>query len=132
MTPYFVLLVYHHSFNIQLKMLSPPKAKHFHCLVMIYFTMTMNTYWSKNKALGQTFIINNSCKNVVEEINKSVDLFTKAAIRRCSLKQMFLKVSQYSLENTCLNLQAWNLIKKKIQSRCFPATVTKFLRTAFS
>ena len=50
---------------------------------------------------------------------------------------MFLKILQYSLENTCVGvffskiarLQGCNFIKKKLQHRCFRVKFEKFLRT---
>ena len=54
------------------------------------------------------------------------------------LENMFLKISQYSQEKTCVvvsfykvaGIQACNVIKKRLQRRCFPTTIAKFLRTA--
>ena len=46
-------------------------------------------------------------------------LFTEAVVRSCSVKfQMFLKISQDSH-------------KKRLQHRCFPVNIVKFLRTVF-
>ena len=61
-------------------------------------------------------------------------------------KKVFLKISQYSRENTCVGvtfhtvagLQAYNIIKKRLQHRCFPKSVFKniyfeeYLRTTAS
>ena len=55
----------------------------------------------------------------------------EAAVRRCSVKKMFLKISQNSQENTCarvsllIKFQAWDL------HRCFPVNFLKFSRTPF-
>ena len=38
-----------------------------------------------------------------------------------------LKISQYSQENTCVGV----FIKKRLQHRCFPVNIAKFLRTPF-
>ena len=51
---------------------------------------------------------------------------------------MFLKISQYSPENTCVaalfnkvtGLKTCNFIKKKIQPKVFPVNIATFLRTA--
>ena len=48
---------------------------------------------------------------------------------------MFLKISQYSLENTCLRiffdkvpgLKACNFIKKELKYRCFPVNIKPFV-----
>ena len=48
-------------------------------------------------------------------------------VRRCFSKWVFLKLSQYSQENTCVGV--FLNIKKTFQHRCFPANIVKFLRT---
>ena len=54
-------------------------------------------------------------------------------------KRLFLKISQYSQENTCVleflfnivaGLKACNFVKKRPQHRFFPVNIAKFLRTA--
>ena len=45
----------------------------------------------------------------------------KSSQRRCSIKNLFLKILQYSKES--------NFIKKRHQRRCFSVNITKFLRT---
>ena len=61
--------------------------------------------------------------------------------QRCSVKKVFLEISQYSPENTCvrvsilIKLQTWgpeacNFIKKETPVR-FPVKFAKFLRTLF-
>ena len=60
----------------------------------------------------------------------------RSSHRRYSVKKVFLKISQISQENTCAGLflnkaaalQACNLIKKRLQHRCFPVKFAKFLR----
>ena len=57
------------------------------------------------------------------------------AIRRCSSKQMFLKISQISektsvLESLLIKLVC-SFIKKRLQHRCFPVKLADFFRTAF-
>ena len=49
--------------------------------------------------------------------------------RRCSVKKVFLEISQYSQENTCC--QGLNFIKKDTRYMCFPVNFAKFLRTTF-
>ena len=56
----------------------------------------------------------------------------------CSVKKVFLWISQNSQENTCaavsflIKLQRpATLIKKKLWYRCFPVNFVKFLRTSF-
>ena len=45
---------------------------------------------------------------------------------RCSLKQMFLKISQISQESTRAGVSFYNFIKKRLQHRCFPVKFVKF------
>ena len=74
---------------------------------------------------------------MVNDMKLAVD--SKAAFRSCFAKQVFLKTSQYSEESTCdgvsfnkvTDLKACSFIKKKLQHRCFPVNIVKFLKTAF-
>ena len=59
-------------------------------------------------------------------------------MNRSSIKIPFLKVLQYSHRNNCVGglflnknaaLDYWNFIKKRLQHRCFPMNIAKFLRT---
>ena len=36
-----------------------------------------------------------------------------------------------SLFSKVVSLEAWNVIKKRLQHRCFPVNIAKFLRTVF-
>ena len=62
-----------------------------------------------------------------------------AVVRRCSSKQVFLKFSKISQENTCVGvffnkvtgLQTCNFLKKRLQYRCFRVKFPKFLITSF-
>ena len=67
---------------------------------------------------------------------------TEAVVWRCSVKNVFLKISQNSLENTCARVsfliklyasEAWglHLYKKRDWHRCFPVNFAKYLRTPF-
>ena len=67
--------------------------------------------------------------------------FTEVVICRCFSKYVFLKITLYSLENTCVGVAFlkrffleslfFNFIKKRPRRRCFPVNITKFLRAAF-
>ena len=54
---------------------------------------------------------------------------TQAVVGRCSVKEVFLEISQTSLENTCA--RPATLLKKRLWHRCFHASFVKFLRTPF-
>ena len=64
---------------------------------------------------------------------------TEAVARRCSVKKVFLEISQNSQKNTCARVsfliscrpEACNFIWKRLWHRCFPVNFTKFLRTPF-
>ena len=60
----------------------------------------------------------------------------KSSHRRCSLKKVFLEISQNSQENTCATVHFFNkvaglLLKKRLWHRRFPVSFVKFLRTPF-
>ena len=63
---------------------------------------------------------------------------TKAVVRRCFVKKLFLEISQNLQGNTCagvsflIKLQAFaTLLKKRLWHRRFPVNFVKFLRTHF-
>ena len=73
-----------------------------------------------------------------------MEFFTKiinieAVVRRCSVKKLFLEISQKSQENTCarvpflIKLQAppATLLKKRLWHRSFPVNFAKLSRTPF-
>ena len=61
-----------------------------------------------------------------------------AGVRQIFFKKVHLKISQYSLENTCvgvsllIQLQVCKFIKKRFQDMCFSVNMAKFLLTAIS
>ena len=66
--------------------------------------------------------------------------WTEAVVQMCSIKKVFLEISQNSQENACarvsflVKLQAWRLqlyLKKRLRYRGFPVNFVKFLRTPF-
>ena len=59
--------------------------------------------------------------------------FYRSSHRRCYIKKLFLKISQYSQGNTCagisfVGLRACNFIKNRLQHRFFPVNIANFLR----
>ena len=52
---------------------------------------------------------------------------TEAVIQRCSVKKVFLEISQKSQENTCPKVS-----DKRLCHMCFPVNLAMFLRTSFS
>ena len=61
--------------------------------------------------------------------------FQEAVARRCSVKKVFLDISQNSQESTCarvsflIKLQPSTLLKMRLWHRCFPVNFVKFLST---
>ena len=67
----------------------------------------------------------------------------EAVVRRCSIKKVFLEISQNSQEKACarvsflIKLQASGirpvtLLKKRLCRRCFSVNFSKFLKNTFS
>ena len=64
---------------------------------------------------------------------------SKVVVRRCSVKQVFLNISQNSQENTCASLffnkvaglKHTTLLKKRLWHWCFLVNFAKFSRTPF-
>ena len=52
---------------------------------------------------------------------------SRVVVQRCSVKKVFLEISQNSQENTCARV----FIKKRLCQRCFPLNFVKFLRILF-
>ena len=59
--------------------------------------------------------------------------YSEAVARRCSVKKVFLDISQNSQENTCTRVWACDFIKKETlaQMFCKIRTFAKFLTTSF-
>ena len=59
---------------------------------------------------------------------------TEAVVQRCSVKKVFLEISQGLQENTCARisfltkLKPATLLKTRLWYRCFPMNFVKFLR----
>ena len=63
----------------------------------------------------------------------------RSSHHRCSVKKVFLEISQKSQENTCsrvsflIKLKAYaTLLKERLCHRCFPVNFVEFLRIPFS
>ena len=64
---------------------------------------------------------------------------TEAVTQTCSVKKVFLEISENSQENTCardsflikLHARPATLLKKRLWHRYFPVNFEKFLRTPF-
>ena len=62
---------------------------------------------------------------------------TEAVVQRCSVKKVFLEISQSLQENTCarisflIKLKPATLLKTRLWYRCFPVNFVKLSRTLF-
>ena len=66
--------------------------------------------------------------------------YSEAVIWWCSVKKVFLKLSQNSLEKTCVRVSFFNkvagprpvtLLKKKLWHTCFPVNFSKNFKSTF-
>ena len=66
-------------------------------------------------------------------------MMTEVVARRCSIKKVFLEISQNSQENTCarnhflikLQAKAWNFIKKESLTQMFSCEISKIFKNTF-
>ena len=58
--------------------------------------------------------------------------FFRSSHQRCSVRKVFLEISQNSQENTCASARPETLLKKRLSHRCFHVNFVKFLSTPFS
>ena len=69
-------------------------------------------------------------------ISWKIDIL-RSSHQRCSIKKGFLKLSQYSQKTPCVgalldksvDMKGFSFIKKRLQQRCSPVNIEKFLRT---
>ena len=65
----------------------------------------------------------------ISKISRRKRLFSEAVTQRCSVKKVFLEISQNSQENW--GLKPATLLKKRLWHRRFAVNCAKFLRTPF-
>ena len=73
--------------------------------------------------------------NIAFQCQFSVSLpTTEAVARKCSVKKVFLKISQNSRENNCARVSFLKsaLLKKKLLHRRFPVNSAKISKNTFS
>ena len=67
---------------------------------------------------------------VIRVLGKMSAKMTKAVSRSCSVKKLFLKISQNSQESACLGvsgLRSATLLKTRLWHKCFSVNIAKFL-----
>ena len=72
-------------------------------------------------------VVSPFCSFCMKQPETSIHLFHTST--RCSVKNVFLEISQDSQENTCTRVSF--LIKLQAEDRCFPVNFANFLRTPF-
>ena len=84
--------------------------------------------------LFNNVILFESLKDTIQKISsrrKFKRLLSEAVAQSCSVKKVFLEISQNSQDNACARLRPATLLKKTLWHRCFPVNFAKFLRTPF-
>ena len=92
--------------------------------------------------LGKSFYMMDVSQLKRQKFNKILQTTTEVSepvVRRCSVKKVFLKVSQISQESTCASLFFYKvaslspatLLKKRLWHRCFTVNFAKFLKRSF-
>ena len=107
-----------------------PKKKHKYLLVYL----RLGNFWNYLTFLFSGF--RDGC--LVQKMVVFI-IFFSGGHQRCSIRKIFLKISQYSQENTCARvfflrkLQAWpaTLLKKRLWHTCFHVNFAKFLITSY-
>ena len=67
------------------------------------------------------------------KITISINIFAEAVARRCSVKKVFLEISQNSLESTCTRVPfLMNVIKKETLAQVFSCEFCKISKSTFS
>ena len=98
--------------------------------------LSLFTFLNKTTCKDKIHIMSSSTRSV--PIPKTIKkwkekwnwLQSEAFVQRCSVKKVFLEISQNSQENTS-GLGPATLLKKRLWHRCFPVNFVKFLRTPF-
>ena len=73
------------------------------------------------------YVANNS--HVTDESPVGWFIFTEAVAQRCSVKKVFLEISQISQENTCARV---NFIKKETLAQVFSCIFCEISKSSFS
>ena len=88
---------------------------HVSCNFIVKYGITI---WFRQfrKILTQYFYLSSA--------NENLEVCTEAVVWRCSVKKLFLEISQNPQENTCARVS----LKKRLWHRCFLVNFAKFLR----
>ena len=79
---------------------------------------------------GKCFLFNPHLKRM--KVGLSPKLHDpEAVVQRCSVKQVFLEISQISQENICCQTQACNFIKKETLAQVFSCEIREIYKNTF-
>ena len=96
------------------------------------YSVPLDFLWIENYKLR---ISSRIFKSTSQPFASLSNLYRVAVVQRCSLKKVFLEISQNSQENTCARvcnfIRPATLLKKRPWHRFFPVNFVKFLRTHF-
>ena len=100
-------------------------------MLHIFRTLLEGRFW-KNMVMN-ILAFENSYSGIFV---RSVHWKTEAISSRCSVRKMFLKISQNSQENNCARVfslikLSTTLLKKRDWHKCFPLNFAKFLKIGF-
>ena len=93
------------------------------------------TFFKRRRKINLIVILltNNSSGSFTKDLEK-----VEAVVQRCSVKKVFLEISQNLQENTCARVSFFNklansatFLKKRLWHKCFPVNFAKSLRTLF-
>ena len=71
-------------------------------------------------------------------VMKEAQYYLEAVVQRCSVKKVFLEISQNSQRTTCvrvsfsIKLQAWNFIRKETLAQVFSCEFCEISKNTFS
>ena len=86
-----------------------------------------------NSTFSALFLLGNCCYWQTCALMRTI--IPEAIVQRCSVKKVFLEISENSQENTCtrvsflIKLRPATCFKKRLWHRCFLVNFVKFLRT---
>ena len=93
----------------------------------ICFSDVFRGYW--NGALAWNESRHDLLNTEFNRLRSNSKRLPDAPVCRCSSEKRFLKISQYSQQNTFVGVSFW--YRSALKHRCFPSNIAKFLRTAF-
>ena len=94
----------------------------------IYILLYPLCFWNKILSMQYFFLY---VFNLHMRFHFMISSSAEAVVRKCSVKKLFLKISQNSHENTCVRVSFLIKLQAETWRRCFPVNFAKFLRAPF-